>query len=291
MVGARGIGGASLLLLAAMSAGWSGCRCRQPERSVAEPAATTPAAVPSKPPLPLQWVALEGGAFSMGRDGGDDDEEPAHEVKVAPFELNRAEVTVHQYRRCVVAGGCGAPLTGPRCNWARAGRDNHPVNCLSRPLAETFCAWAGARLPTEAEWEFAARGGAGQARRYPWGAEPASCDRAVMPDDKGPGCGEGTTAPVCSRPAGNSRHGLCDLSGNVWEWVADCWHKGYVGAPADGSARLADCQGIGRVVVRGSSFLNGTVDNLRSSSRDSSPAAEGYFSIGFRCARSKSTAR
>ena len=220
----------------------------------------------------------------MGTDGGDDDEAPAHRVKVPAFKMNRAEVTVGQYRGCVDAGKCLAPGTGPRCNWAEAGRQEHPVNCLTWSAAAAFCAWAGGALPSEAQWEYAASG-MGEARTYPWGAEPANCQRAVMPDDKGPGCGADCTAAVCSRPAGHGEGGVCDLAGNVWEWVADCWHKGYKGAPADGSAWRAGCKEEGRRVVRGSSFLNGTPDNLRASSRDSSPATEAYHSIGFRCVR------
>lgn len=219
----------------------------------------------------------------MGHDGGDDDEIPAHKVTVPSFRINRSEVTVAQYRGCVAVDRCGVPLTGPRCNWNIEGRGDHPINCLTHGQAAAFCAWADGRLPSEAEWELAARGGG--KRRYPWGDEAAECARVVMPDEAGPGCGQGCTAPVCSRPSGNSRHGLCDLAGNVWEWVADCWHKGYKGAPTDGSAWVSDCKGRGRMVVRGSSFLNGTVDNTRCASRDSSPASEGYFSIGFRCAR------
>ena len=90
---------------------------------------------------------------------------------------------------------------------------------------------------------------------------------------------------MCSKPSGQGEWGLCDLAGNVWEWVGDCWHKGYKGAPVDGSAWTAACKEEGRKVVRGSSFLNGTVDNLRTSSRDSSPVDEAFHSIGFRCVR------
>ncbi len=222
----------------------------------------------------------------MGRDGGDDDEAPAHRVKLPGFAMTRSEVTVAQYRRCVGAGSCQAAPAGARCNFAEASRGGHPANCLTWRMAEAFCAWAGGRLPSEAEWEYAARSSGGPGA-YPWGDEPASCGRAVMQDKRGPGCGRGSTWPVCSLPQGNSAQGLCDLSGNVWEWVADCWHKGYGGAPAEGSAWSEDCEESGRMVVRGSSFLNGTPDNLRSASRDSSPAAEGYFSIGFRCARTR----
>ena len=263
-----------------------GCRC-EGRRETTPPAparALTPAPSKASAAARMAWISLPAGAFSMGRDGGDDDEAPAHQVQVPAFQMNRTEVTVGQYRRCVAAGACVAPATDTRCNWGTAGRTEHPVNCLTWEQARSFCAWAGGALASEAQWEFAARS-AGKAQRYPWGDAPADCQRAVMPDSAGPGCGADTTAPTCSRPGGDSAQGLCDLSGNVWEWVSDCWHKGYGGAPVDGSARLTGCKEPGRRVVRGSSFLNGTVDNLRAASRDSSPAAETYHSIGLRCVR------
>jgi formylglycine-generating enzyme required for sulfatase activity len=235
-------------------------------------------------PTALQWVSLPGGSFTMGRDGGDPDEAPVHRVRVPGFRITRTEVTLAQYQRCVDAGRCVPPGTGDRCNWGRPERKDHPVNCVDWAQARRFCRWAGGRLPTEAEWEYAARSG-GQPWTYPWGQEPASCARTVMPDRAGLGCGKGGTWPVCSRPRGNSRQGLCDLAGNVWEWVADCWHGSYRDAPQDGSAWTTRCKGKDRMVVRGSSFLNGTPDDLRAASRDSSPAGRRYFSIGLRCAR------
>lgn len=253
----------------------------------------------------LSWVTLPGGRFTMGRDGGDDDEAPAHEVVVPSFQMTRSEVTTAQFRRCVAAGSCEAPGTGDRCTEGRPDSETLPVTCVTWSQARAFCAFVGGRLPSEAEWEYAARGtnpwdpsgpevpdcrrararGPVAGRRYPWGNEAPSCQRVHMPDARGPGCGTGAPAPVCSRPGGHSPEGLCDLSGNVWEWVEDCWHKGYAGAPTDGSAFTTGCKESWRKVVRGSSFLNGTKDNLRAASRDSSPEAQRYFSIGFRCAR------
>ena len=262
-----------------------GCRGKSAKKDKAQPPAPSPAPLKQAPAQRLAWVSLSAGAYTMGRDGGDDDEAPAHQVTLPGFEINRTEVTVGQYRRCEAAGKCVTPGTDPRCNWGVEGRQEHPVNCLTWEQATAFCAWAGGALPSEAQWEYAARSG-GKDQPYPWGETPADCQHAVMPDDKAPGCGQGRTAPTCSRPLGNSADGLCDLAGNVWEWVSDCWHLGYVGAPADGSAWSTACKDPGRMVVRGSSFLNGTVDNLRAASRDSSPAAEAYHSIGFRCVRS-----
>lgn len=233
----------------------------------------------------LEWIALGPGSFTMGREGGDEDEAPAHQVKLAVFRMTRTEVTVAQFRKCVEVGRCERPATGERCNWGRADGLDHPVNCVSWSQGKAFCRWAGGRLPSEAEWEYAARSG-GRPWTYPWGEEPASCERAVMLGKKTLGCDRDATWPVCSRPRGNSAQGLCDLAGNVWEWVADCWHGSYRGAPHDGAAWSTHCKGNRRMAVRGSSFLNGTPDDLRAASRDSSPAGQRYFSIGFRCAHS-----
>jgi len=148
--------------------------------------------------------------------------------------MTKTQVTVEQYKACVDAGACTAPDTGGYCNWGQSDRGKHPINCVDWHQAQAYAKWAGGRLPTEAEWEYAARSG-GRDWKYPWGNENATCDRAVM-DDGGNGCGRGSTWPVCSKPKGNTTHGLCDMAGNVWEWVQDWYHDSYNGAPTDGSA-------------------------------------------------------
>lgn len=143
-------------------------------------------------------------------------------VDLGKFQISRTEVTVGQYRKCVDAGVCTAPddkSVDNTCNWDHAERDDHPVNCVDWYQATAFAAWVGGRLPTKAEWTFAATSG-GEPWKYAWGNKRASCDRAIM-DDGGPGCGEGRTWPVCSKPAGNSTQGVCDLAGNVWEWTQE----------------------------------------------------------------------
>ena len=268
-----------LLLLAGpwLPSGCDGCQPRPKGQPATLPAPRAAAAV--------TWRSIPGGAFTMGRDHGDDDEAPAHRVALPAFKMARTETTVTQYQRCVEAGACDSPRSGGRCNWGRPRRQDHPLNCVSLEQARRFCRWAGGRLPTEAEWEYAAR--SGESRRYPWGDQLADCSRAVMDHATGPGCGRGSTWPACSRsPAGDSLQGLCDLAGNVWEWVADCWHGDYRGAPADGTAWTTVCKdGGSRQVVRGSSWHVGTADDLRAATRDSSPASGQYFGIGFRCAR------
>ena len=124
-----------------------------------------------------------------------------------------------QYRGCVEAKACTAPASGEYCNWGKADRDEHPVNCVDWLQASVFAKWAGGRLPSQAEWEYAARSG-GRDQTYPWGDEPATCARAVM-NDGGKGCGENRTWPVCSRAKGHTKQGVCDMVGNVSEWVAD----------------------------------------------------------------------
>ena len=201
-------------------------------------------------PADIDWVPIPGGTFAMGSDDGIGDEAPAHDVTVPAFEMARTEVTVAQYRRCLDADVCTEePGTGDDCNWGKSGRDDHPVNCVTWKQAQRFAEYAGGRLPSESEWEYAARSG-GRGIAYPWGDQEASCSFAVM-SDGGNGCGERTTWPVCSKAKGHSDQGLCDMAGNVSEWVEDCIYIGYAGAPTDGSPRTT-CDPSTRVMRGGS---------------------------------------
>ena len=199
----------------------------------------------------IQWVSIPGGTFSMGTGTGD--EGPAHQVYVEGFQMAKTEVTVEQYKACVDAGACTAPGMDGYCNWGAAGKENHPVNCVDWSQAKAFAEWAGGRLPSEGEWEYAARS-AGKDREYPWGNEDATCKRAVI-SDGGDGCGKDSTWPVCSKPQGNSEQGLCDLAGNVWEWVQDWYHDSYNGAPTDGVAWESPTGSVR--VLRGGSWYDG----------------------------------
>ncbi len=229
-------------------------------------------------------VTLPAGSFDMGSASGQSDEEPVHTVMVPAFEMLETEVTVKQYAGCVDAGACTAPSTWYiDCNWNDPGFEDHPVNCVDWQQAVDFCTWAGGRLPTEAEWEYAARsGGPSSSYQYPWGNATATCSYAVMDDGNGPGCGTGTsrTWPVCSKTAGNTLQGLCDMAGNVLEWVQDWYHSDYTGAPTDGSAWLIPSGGDR--VIRGGSKSYGAA-YVRAAWRDDS--ADGGGSVGFRCAR------
>ena len=229
---------------------------------------------PACPPL----VAIPAAPFTMGSNTSDPSEKPAHQVTVdAPFAIGRYEVSVQQWNACAAAGACqkiavpvGASPTAPM-------RD------VSWDDAQQYVKWLGAisgkpyRLPTEAEWEFAARGGT--TTRYWWGHDMkggnSSCE----------GCGEPWSEerppPAGSFPA--NPFGLNDMNGSVWEWVQDCWHSTYKGAPADGSAWVdGNCQA--RVIRGGSWRENGSY--MLSTTRFKYDASVRQSQNGFRVARS-----
>jgi formylglycine-generating enzyme len=230
----------------------------------------------------IDWVALSTGTFSMGSDDDDanSNEQPVHEVTLSAFELARTETTVAQYAACAEAGACGEPSTGGSCNWNVSGRADHPINCVSWFQAEAFCEFAGGRLPTEAEREYAARS-QGQDRTYPWGDEAATCERAVMHEDGVHGCGDRITSPVCSKPAGHSAQGICDLAGNVSEWIYD-WFDDY---PAEPQVDPTGPESGSDRVRRGGSW-NSFANSLRASARGNVDPSNAFVSLGFRCARS-----
>ena len=239
----------------------------------------------------LQWVAIPGGKFMMGSSSGSADEKPVHRVTVRGFSMLRTEVTNVQYRACIKAGKCSLP------EWAKPGGkynlksgtdkryrgftgNNQPVVGVSWKDAGAFCRWAGGRLPSEAEWEFAARSG-GRAQKYPWGDTAANCLRVVM-DHGGNGCGRKRTWPVCSKKAGNTAHGLCDMAGNAWEWIEDCWHERYIGAPTDGSAWTRNCSDPYQV-RRGGGWDNAGL--MRAAYRSHNAHGPRHNNVGVRCAR------
>ena len=180
--------------------------------------------------------------------------------------LDRTEVTVAAYTRCVEAGRCARPSgAGARDNWGRRDRARHPINNVTWNQARDFCRAVGKRLPTEWEWEWAARGRE-QGRLYPWGAAAPSCAYTIMEGGGRDGCGRGHTAPVASRPRGASRDGIHDLSGNVWEWTASGNTFGYV--------------------VRGGSLANKRAWRFQNSFRRLRlPPRRHDYATGFRCAR------
>ncbi|MBU1898178.1 formylglycine-generating enzyme family protein, partial [Myxococcota bacterium] len=226
----------------------------------------------------IAWILIKGGSFQMGSNKRSDYEKPVHTVRVRDFSIGKTEVTVGQYRACVAAGACSEPYTGGNCNWGQSGREDHPINCVNWDQAKAFASWAGGRLPSEAEWEYAARS-QGQGREYPWGNAQASCSYAVM-DDGGNGCGQDRTWPVCSKPRGNTEQGVCDMSGNVWEWVAD-YYGSYSSTPRDGTEHLSGSERV----YRGGSW-NGNASRLRAADRYRFGPGFRFNGLGFRVARS-----
>ena len=232
----------------------------------------------------LSWASLPAGDFLMG--GSRADELPLHPVQVRYFELSD-EVSVSQYQVCVRAGFCTAAGTGGECNSDRADRDHHPINCVSWLQAHQFAYWVGGRLPSESEWEYAARG-AGLAILTPWGGDEVTCDEALLRDDRGFACGLNETAGVRDprNSAGVSPQGLWDLLGNVSEWVEDDYFSDYEGAPSDTSPRcdVGGCDAQGDKVHRGGGWRMWTPD-VDNRARFSSFYLLKSAEVGFRIAR------
>lgn len=239
---------------------------------------------------PPGMVEVPGGTFEMGSIQGDAevDEMPVREVHVDTFWIDETEVTVEAYVACMNAPG--APCSEPQppvvevtCNWMVEGRELHPVNCLTWSQAEAYCEWVDGgtkRLPTEAEWEKAARGT--DARTYAWGESTATCNYAVMdePGAGGPGCGTDATVQVGSKPLGASPYGALDMAGNVWEWVAD-WYGDY--DPAETDNPTGPAAGTERVRRGGSLATNATY--LRASNRGfATVRPDELHLVGARCA-------
>lgn len=215
----------------------------------------------------IDWVKIPGGAFMMG-EGTD-----KHKVSIEGFEMARTLTTNRQYAACVAAGAC---TPADACGHQSGGEDR-PVVCVDWYQARQFAEWAGGRLPSEAEFEYAARS-AGKDKKYPWGDKEASCDNAVL----NAGCGRYTLWNVCSKPAGNTEQGLCDMAGNAWEWTADYYHPTYQGAPADGTAWIAPA--TVKRVFRGGSWSSEPVD-VRAATRDHGDPALRICDLGFRVVR------
>lgn len=219
-------------------------------------------------------------------------ESPAHQVTLSAFGMDRHEVTNGRFATFLTArpewgpSGPAATETNGRylSHWVGGrvpeGQEDHPVAFVTWHAAQQFCRWAGGRLPTEAEWEYAARGGGDH--EFPWGDEPPSPARVNYHASN-------LDAPTAagSYPAGAL--GLHDMAGNVWEWMLDAWQEPYPPGPAvdpvgggpipdDAIARVE-----GRRVVRGGSY-GGAEVNLRTRWRDSHEALNAVAFVGFRCA-------
>lgn len=214
---------------------------------------------------------LPGGSFWVGSDpkeGYSEDESPRFRTELAPFCMDLTEVTVAAYARCAADGRC-TPAETKRalCNAKRKDRDDHPINCVTWHQADAYCRAQGKRLPTEAEWEFAARGGG--ELDYPWGEG--------SPDGRACWKHNGTCAVKSFAPGA---FGLYDISGNVWEWLAD-WYGPYPFSPEHGFAKC----------YRGGSFSRRFEKWMHTRLRNRQPPHEWGSHLGFRCAKTPEGAR
>jgi formylglycine-generating enzyme required for sulfatase activity len=202
------------------------------------------------------------------------DEEPPHLVYLGSYWIDQTEVTRAMYKQCVIAKVCDSPPTSNFAKYATGSYANHPANFVAWDQAKSYCEWVGANLPTEAQWEKAARGTDG--RMYPWGEE-IDCTRTNYD-----GCTEGGTSTVGSYFTGASPYGALDMAGNVDEWVAD-WYDANYYKISPSSNPQGPTSGNDRV-VRGGAW--GFLENyVRSASRDKVDPTMKSDITGFRCAR------
>jgi formylglycine-generating enzyme required for sulfatase activity len=226
-------------------------------------------------------ISITPGNFSMGSNNDDPAEKPPHRVTIAhPFAIGKYEVTIEQWNACVDAGACTHIAPDSESNAAPPA--NSPMRNVSWDDAQVYVKWLSKsggkpyRLPSEAEWELAARGGTQST--YSWGEQM----KKGMADCKD--CGDPYT-PGAPSPVGSfapNPFGLYDMNGSVWEWVADCWHSSYKGAPADG--RVWDDPSCSVRVIRGGSWREGAA-YMQSATRFKYSASVRQSQNGFRVAR------
>jgi formylglycine-generating enzyme required for sulfatase activity len=246
------------------------CSARRPLLAAARDPYVGFRVVAVEPAIDLDWVDVPAGEYPIGRaprayrGPALADETPQHHVHVDAFELSRTPVTNAQYRAFVDAAGAAAPP-----HWADAEPPaDVPVTWVDWREATAFCAWAGGRLPTEAEWEKAARGEDG--RIYPWGDEADPARAAV-----GARIEDGASSPVGAHPSGASPYGLLEMAGNVWEWTASAYAPYPFDPATDGEER----------VLRGGSYASPGLRWARCASRSRSRPARRAGHVGFRVAR------
>ncbi|MCX6065641.1 MAG: SUMF1/EgtB/PvdO family nonheme iron enzyme [Chloroflexi bacterium] len=240
-------------------------------------------------------VFVPGGKFQMGGFDGDaqKDEHPAHAVTLSPFWIDKLEVTNGMFQLCVQAGACQPPRelkSESRANYyANKEFADYPVIYVSWKDATNYCQWAGRRLPTEAEWEYAARGNADY-RRFPWGDQ--SPDNSLANYDYQ----SRDTSRVGSFPKGASPFGALDMAGNVWEWVADYFNAEYYNQTGEQNPTGPNGKDGGQKGIRGGSWADGFKEirvsnrgfaqspDLTADSKSAAYLGDANSRTGFRCA-------
>jgi len=224
-----------------------------------------------------EMVYVPSGRFTMGSDSGDPDESPAHTVYLDGFWIDRTEVTNAAFQKCVAAGACSQPISASNTRdsyYSNPAFADYPVIYMNHYDAEGYCRWVGKRLPTEAEWEKAARGT--DDRRWPWGNTFDPGKLALGPGDD--------TAPVGSNPAGASPYGVLDMAGNVLEWVADWYAPDYYARSPQRNPQ-GPATGVDNV-LRGGRWWDAEYD-LRTTRRWHLGSNTRTAYLGFRCARDR----
>ncbi len=318
------LGVAGVALVAALGVGGFVLTRRPPRLAVpvAAPSASTaptgPAssssavATPDRPAVcPAGMIRIPGGRFFMGSDERDalDLERPAHQVTLRSYCMDELEVNVESYKKCSDQGECKRARDNewegitdkerkafdPLCNGRDPdGKAKHPINCVDWDMATKYCAWQKKRLPTEAEWEFSARGPDG--RKFPWGDEAPTaahlnaCGKECVAWNKAHGMvaqamydaddGFATTAPVGSFAPGKSRYGVQDVVGNVWEWTSD-WHAPYT---VDSSVEPKGPDKGEDRVIRGGGWNGSEAAWVRPTFRYHDVPTKRSHGVGFRCA-------
>jgi len=227
------------------------------------------------PPAEGAMAVVPAGEFMMGSPTGDSDEQPAHRVHVDAFSMDKYEVTVGQYAAFLQAKGIDQPSDWKTMN--QSANQKRPVANVDWADAFAFCKWAGKRLPTEAEWEKAARGTDG--RLYPWGNDPPTPLHANF--GKSDWNNHAVLAPIGTFEDGKSPYGIYDMAGNVWEWVSDWYDYNYY--KTSPSQNPTGPSSGGTKVLRGGAW-NSNPRAMRSANRSLiSPTDQGLD--GFRCAK------
>lgn len=268
----------------------------------------TGSALPQASAGPAGMVRIPKGEFWMGSDDGTEGERPLRRVTLsADFWLEEREVTVADYEKCVRQGNCrrqngqfwGGELDDENsvaCNAGKRDRMDHPMNCVDLTQADAYCRWAGKQLPTEAQWERAARGGV-ERQKYVWGdAWPppngagnfgdatTGAEFSQWPGIPGYNDGYATTAPGCKFT--RNGYGLCDMDGNVSEWVADTYEgRGYMNSRTRKASPLRYNKHT-IWVYRGGSWLASDADYLRVACLGADEPKARSINVGFRCAKS-----
>lgn len=236
-------------------------------------------------------VRVPGGRFFRGAQHVDpiaknydkdaaDDEGPVREVTLTPFWIHKLEVSAGEFIECVTQGGCkAADVDRSGGLFTGAGQYDHPINGVTWQGAADYCRWIEGRLPTEAEYEFVARGTDG--RRFPWGDEPPSCPKTIMNN----GCGAGGTSLRDFTGGGAVLFGALALAGGVWEWTGD-WYSADAYRTGGTTDPRGPSTGLQRV-IRGGGWMSTDAVELRSAYRAQLAPDSRMPDVGFRCVRSE----